>query len=289
MNGLADASIEKLLLQQNSDPVIPFAERFRTDAGTRTLGIGLTLLVEALLLLALLSLGVKKPPDREEEQAITVVDLKTNEVPEEVPRRQNPERTKSSEKQVPPRRPDPEEPVSQEPAEPLTPKPAEPLPQQPAQPKPPPTAPAIIPTTPEQRPPAAIPSNPVRPAPSGRPLYGPPDTGGSSSGDTERVGTAPNGEPLYAAAWYREPRDDEMRGYLSTATGPGWGLIACRTAPNYRVEDCVALDEYPAGAQINRAALAAAWVFRVQPPMLGGRSLVGSWVRIRIDYGAKRR
>ncbi len=107
--------------------------------------------------------------------------------------------------------------------------------------------------------------------------------------DTERVGTAPNGEPLYAAAWYREPDDRAMRAYLSGANGPGWGLIACRTAPDYRVEDCVALDEYPTGSQINRAVIAAAWEFKVRPPRLGGRSLVGSWVRIRIDYDMGRR
>ena len=103
------------------------------------------------------------------------------------------------------------------------------------------------------------------------------------------MGAAPNGEPLYAASWYREPSDDELRGYLSTASGPGWGLIACRTAPDYRVEDCVGLDEYPYGSQINRAVLAAAWQFRVRPPRRSGRLLVGSWVRIRIDYGVGRR
>jgi protein TonB len=107
--------------------------------------------------------------------------------------------------------------------------------------------------------------------------------------DSERVGTAPNGEPMYAAAWYREPRPDQLRAYLSTASGPGWGLIACRTAPDYRVEDCVGIDEYPTGSQITRAVLAAAWEFRVRPPRVGGRSLVGSWVRIRIDYSIERR
>jgi protein TonB len=59
--------------------------------------------------------------------------------------------------------------------------------------------------------------------------------------------------------------------------------------PDYRVEDCVALDEYPQGSQINRAVLAAAWEFRVRPPFLGGRPLVGSWVRIRIEYSMSRR
>ena len=128
------------------------------------------------------------------------------------------------------------------------------------------------------------PRTPAPPAPQAaeRPVYGPPDRGRPA--DTARVGTAPNGEPLYAAAWYREPYDSELRGYLSTASGPGWGLIACRTVPDYRVEDCVALDEHPIGSNIARSALAAAWQFRVRPPRLGGRLQVGEWVRIRIDY-----
>lgn len=156
---------------------------------------------------------------------------------------------------------------------------------------------------PVQRPPTALPSPPApavevepsafdlsdieTPAPQASgatqgPMIGPPNTG--SSADTPRVGTAPNGEPLYAASWYREPRPGELRGYLSTASGPGWGLIACRTVPDFRVEDCVALDEYPRGSNINRAVLAAAWQFRVRPPRLGGEYQVGTWVRIRIEY-----
>jgi periplasmic protein TonB len=98
------------------------------------------------------------------------------------------------------------------------------------------------------------------------------------------VGSAPNGERLYAAAWYREPYDNELRGYLSTAQGPGWAMIACRTVPDFRVDDCVGLDEYPNGSRLARAVLAAAWQFRVRPPQVGGRMLVGEWVRIRIDY-----
>ncbi|HTM95217.1 MAG TPA: hypothetical protein VL100_05310, partial [Croceibacterium sp.] len=100
---------------------------------------------------------------------------------------------------------------------------------------------------------------------------------------TPVVGTAPNGQPLYAAQWYREPTDQELGGYLSTAQ-PGWGLIACKTAPEYRVEDCVLLDEYPDGSNIGRATLAASWQFKVRPPRKGNRYLVGEWVRIRITY-----
>jgi periplasmic protein TonB len=119
------------------------------------------------------------------------------------------------------------------------------------------------------------------PAP-GKAMMGPPDTG--SPGDSKRVGTAPNGEPMYAATWYREPSEDELRGYLSTATGPGWALITCRTVADFRVEDCVGLDEYPDRSQMLRAVLAAAWQFRVRPPRRGGVSRVGDWVRIRIEY-----
>ncbi|HEY5722094.1 MAG TPA: hypothetical protein VIT45_07210 [Allosphingosinicella sp.] len=102
------------------------------------------------------------------------------------------------------------------------------------------------------------------------------------------MGTAPNGEPLYAAAWYREPEDKMLGDYLSTARGPGWGLIACRTASGFRVVDCVGIDEYPRGSQIMRSVLAAAWEFRVRPPQRGGVPLVGAWVRIRIDYSIRR-
>jgi periplasmic protein TonB len=164
-----------------------------------------------------------------------------------------------------------------------------PVAQPPAQP--PPAAPIQL--TPKQTPSSntiAPPKTPGPPAAVIRGPMGPVDTGGARAyADTARVGTAPGGQPLYAAAWYREPSDSELAGYLSTASGPGWGLIACRTAPDYRVEDCVALDEYPAGSQINRAVLAATWQFQVRPPRVGGTPKIGAWVRIRIDYGIRRR
>ncbi|MEM7665189.1 MAG: hypothetical protein AAF250_04985 [Pseudomonadota bacterium] len=160
--------------------------------------------------------------------------------------------------------------------QPLPPSPLN-LPTPNATPTPPPPAPAPSPA-PTEAPPAQ-PASPPR-------VYGPPDTGGSQSrgSDSRRVGNAPNGEPLYAARWYREPTDGELSGYLSTANGPGSALIACKTVPDFYVEDCQLLGESPAGSQIGRAVLAAAWQFRVRPARIGGRSQVGSWVRIRIDY-----
>ena len=244
------------MLQLNPVPATPYVEQLSIGPGRRTLAISLAVLITALLLVMLFSFGLGKPPGAKQER-VSVVSLSAAEAGKESPEpsKSKPERTREQSQPTP--------------EKPLPPKPREPLP-------PPPI-------TPPAAPPLAPPPSPPSP-PSGR-VYGPPDTGGSpASRDSERVGTAPNGEPLYAASWYREPSDDELRGYLSTASGPGWGLIACRTAPDYRVEDCVGLDEYPTGSQINRAVLAAAWQFRVRPPRLGGRTLVGSWVRIRIDY-----
>ncbi|WP_428628336.1 hypothetical protein [Sphingopyxis sp.] len=249
----------------------PYVEQLSIGAGRRTLAISLAVLIPALLLLLLLSFGAEKPPKFREER-VSMVSLEANKASEKAPEPSSAEREQAEERPVPP------QPAAEQP------RPPTPLPPQPAAPKAAPTAP-----TPSERPPS--PANPpIAVRPPGGAVYGPPNIGGSpSSGDSERVGTAPNGEPLYAAKWYREPRDDELRGYLSTASGPGWGLIACRTAPDYRVEDCVGLDEYPNGSQINRAVLAAAWQFKVRPPRVGGRSMVGSWVRIRIDYGITRR
>jgi protein TonB len=224
------------------------------------------LLLEGLLLLLLLSLGRADAP---EDETVTFVDLKAvagSESESEPPDSAAPE-PEAAELAAP-------RPAEAEAEAELPPRLAE------AQ-----AAPAVLPPVPSAREPDpryGVGPRPIQRPPPAGPAFGP--AGSGSSGDTARVGTAPNGEPLYAAAWYREPYDDELRGYLSTATGPGWGLIACRTAPDYRVEDCVGLDEYPRGSMIMRSVLAAAWQFKVRPPRLGGRPQIGEWVRIRIDY-----
>lgn len=247
-------------------------ERIRAGFGRRTAAIVLALLIEALLVAVLLTLGAsyienQKPP-------VAMVRFQTHSYEEDKPPAPDSEPKEEPKAARPaPAPPEPQpEPVKEE--EPPKPAPA---------PSPIPLAREKVPTI---QTPAKAPA-PAKPAPARPSLMGPPDTG--TPGDTPRVGgSGPNGEPLYAAAWYREPYESELSGYLSTASGPGWGLIACRTAPDFRVEDCVALGESPTGSNIARAVLAAAWQFRVRPPRIGGRSMVGEWVRIRIDYGLRR-
>ncbi len=146
-------------------------------------------------------------------------------------------------------------------------------------------------------PPEPQPSAAPEPQPSPRPTssiravirddggnIGPPNGARRGTPDSEVVGLAPDGSPLYAAQWYREPYPSELSGYLSTARPPGWGLIACKTAPEWRVEDCQIVGESPQGSNIARSVLAASWQFLVRPPRVDGEYQVGSWVRIRIDY-----
>ena len=178
--------------------------------------------------------------------------------------------------------------VQPEPPKEVQPEEVPPQPVEKTQPKP-----KIVLASPVKAPapaPVAAQPRPAAPPAASGPQFGPVDRSRGVAGDSQRVsGSGPNGEPLYAATWYREPSSSELSGYLSTANGPGWGLIACRTVADYHVDDCVLLDEYPTGSNIGRAVLAAAWQFQVRPPRVGGRSMVGEWVRIRITQEVRPR
>jgi protein TonB len=106
----------------------------------------------------------------------------------------------------------------------------------------------------------------------------------AAADDSQEVGRAPNGEILFGAEWYREPTDAELAGYLPHNAPEGWGLVACKTAPGYRVEDCVELGNSPPGSRLASAVRQAAWQFRVRAPRKNGKELVGAWVQIRIEY-----
>jgi hypothetical protein len=104
--------------------------------------------------------------------------------------------------------------------------------------------------------------------------------------DTPSVGAGPGGEPLYAAEWYREPTHAETAPFLPRGRA-GWGIVACRTAPRFHVEDCRELGETP-GSGIARGLRRAAWQFLVRPPRRGGQPMIGAWVRIRFDVTIER-
>ena len=242
----------------------------------KVLSLAIALAIEALILLLLLTLGVGISGEKEEEKVFTEF---------------------AAQDFSPPAEPEPEQPAKAQPEDSTPPAEVPPMPDRPSPldlPEPPRVPITANPTPAPQPPPAPPAQNTPKPAPTiGARInpnrnYGPVDSGPPrSSMDTERVGTAPNGEPLYAARWYREPTDQELAGYLSTAKGPGAALIACKIVPGYYVEDCELLSESPAGSQIGRAVLAASWQFRVRPARLGGREQFGTWVRIRIDYSVR--
>lgn len=241
--------------------------------------LAIALALEALIVLLLLTLGTQIAGDEDARETVTAITAVEFAAPPEPEPESQPEQATDAATPLEPQPPTPDQPLPQ----------PEPVRQSPLALKPEPAplpAPSFAPS------PAPTPTKP-QPSPSpkigarikpGRSI-GPADTGNPrTANDSQQVGTAPNGEPLFAARWYREPTDQELSGYLSTANGPGSALIACKTVPDYYVDDCVLLGESPQGSQIGRAVMAAAWQFRVRPARVGGRELVGSWVRIRIDY-----
>jgi len=236
----------------------------------RATGLALAIALELLIVLALLGLGARRPVPMTRSGTLSV-DLIPNAADEPTPtRRQRPSSAAKPTPVTPPR--------------PVPPPPRIKLPTPPADH----SLPMII-LTPRDLASADIAKLGSKGVPS------PAQEGDDAQladgpGDSERVGTAPNGQPLYAAQWYREPTDRELSGYLPPRMpdSGGWGLVACKTIARYHVDDCVELGNSPPGSHLASAVRQAAWQFLVRPPRKGGRDMVGEWVRIRIDYQMER-
>lgn len=111
------------------------------------------------------------------------------------------------------------------------------------------------------------------------------DSGGARADDSPIVGTAPNGEPLYApGGWVRKPTNAEIEPYRPRRAKNGTGTIACRTAPRNRLVDCQILGESPRGSGFGYAAQQASWQFLMRPPRLGGKEQIGVWVTVTGEY-----
>ena len=112
---------------------------------------------------------------------------------------------------------------------------------------------------------------------------------GTSSRKTIGPGEGPGGSHLYNAEWYRRPSHAEIAGYMPPGGVPAgaWAEIACRTIPGNQVENCRSLGESPVGSGLARGLRLAAWQFRVLPPRVDGRPLIGAWVRIHLDFTDK--
>ena len=102
-------------------------------------------------------------------------------------------------------------------------------------------------------------------------------------------GEGPGGARLYRAEWVVEPTNAELSSYMPRGIDPGSSAeIACKTVENYRVENCRLLSESPMGSGLAHAMRLAAWQFKVRPPRIDGKPMVGAWVRIHFDFGTPR-
>ena len=219
----------------------------------RASGLGLALAVNLGLLLMLLTLGRLAPDAKKISHALVVDLLPESHSAAEVPAKSEPVQKAAAHRET----------------------------------KPPPI---VLPAKPTI---AVPPPQPAKPSPllemssadlAAADLRNLPKGGSGSAGDSEVVGTGPHGETLYAAEWARHPTDAELSGYLPPDAPDGYGIIACKTIPGDRVEDCIELDQEPHGSHLASAVRQAAWQFRVRPPRKNGVPLVGSWVQILIDY-----
>lgn len=113
---------------------------------------------------------------------------------------------------------------------------------------------------------------------------------GSGSGDAVALagpGEGPGGKPLYNAEWVREPTNSELAPYFTNGKPiplGAWAMVACLTVADNRVENCQTMGESPLGSGLSKALRRASWQFLVRAPRIGNKPQLGVWVRIRLDF-----
>jgi len=220
--------------------------------------LGLTLLVELVLLLIVIAFGGSRIRDAIVPTSPTSIVF----VPNQAARTPAPQPRRSEERAAP--------------------RPAPPLPRPPRPPTP------VLPRT--ELP--YVPMSKLDLAASDIARLGSAAAPASASGTGAKTaagpGEGPGGVQLYNAEWVVEPSNAQLATYLPRAVGPGsWALIACQTIAHNQVENCAQLGESPRGLGLSKAMRLAAWQFRIRPPRIDGKPMVGAWVRIRIDFGDK--
>jgi hypothetical protein len=240
----------------------------RGELRRRSVSIAITLLLEALLIIAILSLSMRSAEPEAGKRGLSTFSLEAE--PE----------AKSADKS------ETETPVTKEQQRNLVP----PIPK-----------PLLPPVNPVKAPPPSPDFIKVSKADfDAMDLSKMPSGGGGGSGDTKGAGqgskgmmgpgAGPGGAQLYPVAWYREPYDSELSPYMAgiKRVPPGaTAEIACRMIEHYHVENCQILGENPRGTGLAKALRLAAWQFLVRPPRIDNKPQLGVWVRIRFDFGVK--
>ena len=228
----------------------------RLTVRQRVAGVAATLIIEALLVLTLLSLGLKSTPPTSPASALVTIKLGAQ---QQAPKPQKNSESPTQEARTPPKPPLPKVAM-------------------PTNPRPNPATPpgTFIEVSKEDFAAMDI-SKFGSKGKAGK--SGPPSSMGPGEG--------PDGQPLYNAEWVREPTDGELEFYLAevkSRPAGAWAMIACKTIANNRVDDCRQLGESPTGSGLARALRLAAWQFRVRAPRIGNKAQLDVWVRIRFDF-----
>ncbi len=249
-------------------------ERDRLDMRSRLIAIAITLVIEALFVLALLTLGWQEIEPKIRRPSMSAFDVQQEAAPESASDSNNNAATSENivTRQTKPR-------LVQEIPPPVLPS-ANPL-------RLPPASKDFIKVTKQEYDAMDI---------SKFPVGGGSTSTGDGKGDGKGTGKnglaigpgeGPGGAPLYNAEWVREPLDAELAPYLGAAKARpagAWAMIACKTLEHNRVENCQQMGESPAGTGLAKALRLAAWQFQVRAPRVGNKPQIGVWVRIRFDF-----